>query len=95
MLLDSGTSMDMACNRKYVENVQESTDPVRIATNAGSRVLDQDADMPGQGTMKFHEDGLTNILALSKMKEKGHHVTYDNFKEEAFHVETADRKSVV
>ena len=36
IFLDSSMSMDMACNRKYVENVRQSRDPVRIATNAGS-----------------------------------------------------------
>ena len=58
-----------------------------MATNAGQKILSEDAELVGLGTVKYDKDQIANILGFSHMSDK-YRITYDNHKDDAFHVHT-------
>jgi len=87
-LLDTGSTLRATIkNQDLVTNVRKSKRPINMLTNAGSKVMDLDADVPGIGVGKFDPDQMANIFGFSHMADK-HRITYDNAKEDAFLVHT-------
>ena len=58
-----------------------------MATNAGRKVLSEDAELVGLGTVKYNKEQIANILGFSHMSDK-YRITYDNKIDDAFHVHT-------
>ena len=58
-----------------------------MSTNAGSKLLKVDGDVKGFGVAKYNPVHMANIMGFSHMTDK-YHGTYDNKKEDAFHVHT-------
>eukprot|EP00978_Attheya_sp_CCMP212_P017338 scaffold46123_cov48-Attheya_sp.AAC.1 len=57
-----------------------------IHCNAGVTSMNLVGDLPGYGTVWYHPNGIANILLLSRVKNRGHHVTYDSHNGNEFHV---------
>ena len=51
---------------------------MNIHFNAGIASTSMVGDLPGYGTVWYHPKGITNILSLSCIIEKGYHVTFDS-----------------
>ena len=58
-----------------------------MATNAGQKILSEDTELVGLGTVKYDKDQIANILGFSHMSDK-YRITYDNHEDDAFHVHT-------
>ena len=58
-----------------------------MATNAGRKILSEDAELVGLGTVKYDKDQITNILSFLHMSDK-YRITYNNHEDNAFHVHT-------
>ena len=57
-MLDTGSTIGATItNPGLVTNIRVSTNPITMATNAGTKVLDTEADIPGFGTAKWCRDG--------------------------------------
>jgi len=46
--------------------------------NAGNASTIIVGDLPGYSTVWYHPEGITNILSLDRIIEKGYHVTFDS-----------------
>ena len=70
-LLDTGSTINATImNEDLVTNVRVSDKPIVMATNAGMKKMNLDADVNGFGTGKFDPDQMANILGFSHMSEK-------------------------
>ena len=92
-MLDSGTTISLFCNRDLVHNVRDSKEILNLTTNAGSKIIDKEADVKGFGTVKYDEDSIANIFGLQDLVDR-YRVTMDSTKENAFLVHT-DRDGIV
>ena len=54
----------------------KADNPIKIVTNAGTRIVSKQAMVAGFGKVWFDEQAIANIFALADLKKK-HHVTYD------------------
>ena len=90
ILLDSQSTINSFCEPSYVGNRRKIDNPITLATNAGEKDIDEQADVQNFGTVYFDEDGMTNIFSLAAMEDQ-FRVTYDSAVESAFHVHTPNR----
>ena len=66
-----------------VYDIVKADNPIKIVTNAGTRIVSEQAMVAGFGTVWFDEQAIANIFALADLKKK-YHVTYDPAIEDAF-----------
>ena len=60
-----------------------------MLTNAGTKIMDKEAIVPGFGKAYFDPSLITNIFGFAKTSDK-YRITYDNSIEDAFNVFTDD-----
>lgn len=77
ILLDNQSTVDVFYNRSLLQNIRKQDVGMEIHCNAGVTTTHYIAELPGYGTVWYHEDGIANILSLSKVKEK-YRITYDS-----------------
>ena len=68
-----------------VYDIKKSEYPVQITTKPGSRIVTQQAMVPGFGRVWFDEKAIANIFSIQDLKQN-HHVYYDSDVEDAFFV---------
>ena len=90
IILDNGSTLSLFSNPELVERIQESKNILEMATNAGTRVSNKEADVPGFGTVWYDERAIANIFGFADLVKK-HRITYDSGKEDAFLVHMVDK----
>ena len=68
--LDSGTTISLFCNEDLVTNVPESKTIMNLATNAGSKLISEEATVNGFGTVKFDKESIAIIFGLQDLVER-------------------------
>ena len=56
-----------------------------MCTSTGSQESNEQATVPGFGTVQFHKDAIANIFGFGDLVDK-YRITYDSEKEDAFFV---------
>ena len=56
-----------------------------LYTNAGKKIIDKEADIPGYGNVHYDESVITNIYALKDLINRGR-VWFDSAEEDAYNV---------
>ena len=87
MLLDSGSSQHLFCNRGWLQDVRSRDKPEYLQTNGGPIAIDQEGDLADFGTVPVNHKSLTNLLSLAATTDK-YRVTFDSEKDNAFYVHT-------
>ena len=80
LLLDSQSTVDLFCNRSYVNKVSRSASGMRLKSTGATMLVSQKAQSRVQGyptPVWFDDQAITNILALKNVI-KHFHVTYDS-----------------
>lgn len=70
ILMDSGSTVDLFCNKNLVRDIRKEKRQCKISTNGGIVYTNLVANLPGYGEVWFHKDSITNLLSLSKVKQK-------------------------
>eukprot|EP00980_Cylindrotheca_fusiformis_P026539 scaffold16383_cov72-Cylindrotheca_fusiformis.AAC.1 len=78
LMIDSGSTVDIVANPKFLVNIRESKIRMKLHTNVGTAMVTKEGEMPGFGTVKFHPDGNVNILGMTSLVRKGYQVKYDS-----------------
>eukprot|EP00978_Attheya_sp_CCMP212_P038649 scaffold193426_cov40-Attheya_sp.AAC.1 len=86
ILLDNCSTVDVFHNGELLDNIRVGDAHMDIHCNAGVTSTNLVGDLPGYGTVWYHPNGIANILSLSRVKNRGHHVTYDSHNGNEFHV---------
>ena len=89
ILLDNQSTVDVFQNRALLSNVRQVKGFMDIHCNAGVASTNWVGDLPGYGTVWYHQEGIANILSLAKVKEK-YRVMFDSSGENAFVVHKED-----
>ena len=84
VILDTGSSFSIFKDEQLVGDVCEATVPMRMQTNAGTRICDLQATVPGLGTVWFNKNAIANIFSFGQLE--GHQIFYDSDLEDAFYV---------
>ena len=88
IILDTGSTLPATfMNPEMVTGIQKTKFPLVMNTNAGSKVLDKQANVIGFGKAWFDEDQMANIFGFAGTVDR-YKVTYDSSKEDAFSVHT-------
>ena len=91
LALDSGSSFHLIKDKEIVENVNPVKNPMIMGTNAGTKRIILQGELPDVGRAWVDEDAMTSVLSLGLLADK-YHVTYDNKKEDAFIVDMGHKK---
>ena len=68
ILLDNQSTVDVFQNRALLSNVRQVKGFMDIHCNAGVASTNWVGDLPGYGMVWYHQEGIANILSLSKVK---------------------------
>ena len=90
MILDSGSSTDLFCNPKLLQDIGPAAKNEVLHTNAGPIQVTEQGTLPTYGTVPFMEDGVTNIMSLAKLTDR-YRVTFDSAVDNAFYVHTPQK----
>jgi hypothetical protein len=83
IILDSGSTSDICCNRELVSNIRLSSGSLKVHCNAGTKVVKYVATLRNYGTVWFNEEGIANTLSMALVKKK-FPVKYDSTKGDHF-----------
>jgi hypothetical protein len=81
--LDNGSTLSLFSNPDLVQDIRTSNKTLSLATNAGVKQSNHEANVPGFGKVYHDEDAMANIFGFSDLKKKDR-ITYDSDKEDAF-----------
>lgn len=86
ILLDTGSSIAATfMNPELVRDIRVSKNPIAMATNAGTKPMNLEANVEGYGKAYYDSEQMANIFGFAKMVDK-HRITYDSDIEDAFNV---------
>jgi hypothetical protein len=95
ILLDNQSTVDVFSNGNLLTDIRQGTESMEIHCNAGIANTNLVGELAGYGTVWYHPNGIANILSLSRVKERGYHVTYDSNGGNSFVVNKPDGTSRV
>ena len=78
--LDNGSTLSLFCNPELLENIRESKTILKMHTNAGSKLSNQQAAAPEFGTVWFQKDAIANIFEFRDLVDQ-YWTTYDSLTE--------------
>ena len=81
--LDTASTVDLACNPKPGNQVENAKFKMKSNTNAGNKIVTKKIDTPSCDKVWFDEKAITNTFAFYNLAKK-HHITHDNHQEDAF-----------
>ena len=91
VILDTGSTFTSIKNKDLVINMEEADEPIQMRTNTGGRKLNKQGEVIGLETRAWiDEQSVANIFGFSDIVDQ-YHVTFDNSKDDAFHVHIGDR----
>jgi hypothetical protein len=90
IILDSGSTSDIFCNRKLVSNIHLSSGSLKVKCNSGTKVVNHVANLRNYGTLWFNEYVIANILSMALVKNKSP-VKYDSTKGDHFVVSKPEK----
>eukprot|EP00957_Ditylum_brightwellii_P175708 13378554-Ditylum_brightwellii.AAC.1 len=89
VLLDSQSIVNVFCNASLLINIRKARGSLEIYSTARKSTTNMIGDLPGFGTVWLYQEGIANILSLSKVAER-FQVTYNSKDEEGFRVKKPD-----
>ena len=75
IILDNGSTLSLFANPELVEGIRKSKSTLEMATNAGTRLTNQEAKVPGFGTIWYDEGAIANIFSFTELVEI-HQITF-------------------
>ena len=64
ILLDSQSTVNVFCNRKYISNVRKDATPLKLSSNGGTMNITRVADIGQEQTVWYSPNAIANILSL-------------------------------
>jgi hypothetical protein len=89
ILLDSQSTISVFKNKHFLNNIRNSTSPLKVYTNGGTQTSTLVGDVTNFGTVWYNPQSLANILSLADVR-KICRVTMDTAVESAMCVHKAD-----
>jgi hypothetical protein len=86
-LLDSASSVDLFCNKRYVTNIHSCGQTLSLASTGGMFTTNLKATVPGYGLVWFSEKAISNIFSLAGMIDR-FKVIFDSEKAQAIIAQT-------
>ena len=71
IILDNRSTESIFANPELVEGIRKSNSTLEMATNnAGTRLTNQEANVPGFGTVWYDEGAIVNIFSFAELVDK-------------------------
>ena len=70
IILDNGSTLSIFANPELVEGIRKSKSTLEMATNAGTRLTNQEANVPGFGTIWYDEGAIAKIFSFAELLDK-------------------------
>ena len=88
--VDNQSTLSIFANPELVEGIQKSKSTLEMATNTGTRLTIQEANVPDFGTVWYVEGAIANIFSFEELVEKNR-ITFDSSVENTFLVHQPDK----
>ena len=67
IILDNGSTLSIFASLELGEGIRKSKSSLDMATNAGTRLTNQEANVPGFGTIWYDEGAIANIFSFTEL----------------------------
>ena len=89
LVLDTGSTINTLCNEDMGINFRAAKNPIYMNTNAGSKKMTVECDVPELGKFFYDSEQMANICSFAWMADN-YKITYNNVEEDAFLIHTPD-----
>ena len=70
IILNNGSTLSIFVNPELVEGIRKSKSTLEMETKAGMRLTNQEANVPGFGTIWYNEGAIANIFSFTELVDK-------------------------
>ena len=70
IILDNGSTLSIFANSELVEGIRKSKSTLEMETIAGTWLTNQEANVPGFGTVWYDEGAIANIFSFAELVDK-------------------------
>ena len=78
ILLDNQSTIDVFSNKNLLSDIHTCDRIMNIHCNAGTQQTSEMGTLAGYGEVWYHPNGIANIISLSRARDNGFIVSYDN-----------------
>ena len=70
-MLDIGSTISIFKDAHLVKNIRSAKQELMLYTNAGEKIINKEAHIPGHGSFYYYDKGITNLFALKYLTTQG------------------------
>lgn len=94
IILDTGSTIPATfMNPDFVTDIKVSDNPLHMRTNAGSTIVNLEAEVMEFGKAYYDPDQMANILGFGNLTDNVESIKYDSTKEDAFVITHTDKST--
>ena len=86
ILLDCGSTISLFKDKQFLKGLRDAKRSLRMNTNAGSKWVTQEGNIPGYGPVYYDDAAISNLFSMSEIINRGYRITFDSAKENVFYV---------
>ena len=76
ILMDCGSTISLFRDKQFLKGLREAKRNLKMNTNAGSKWISQEGNVPGYGPVYYDGQAISNLFSMSEVINRGYRVSF-------------------